>query len=91
MTSGDAMDIGYLRASAATAETYIRNIKFPAKKQQLIERARKNSAPDGVIEVFNRITDKEYADSLDLLKEINRVVLIDAYKRNMGPDTPGIA
>jgi hypothetical protein len=28
MTSGDAMDIGNLRASAATAEVYIRMLNF---------------------------------------------------------------
>jgi hypothetical protein len=91
MTSGDAMDIGNLRASAATAEVYIRDVKFPASKQHLIESARKNEAPDGVMEVFKRIPDKEYATSLDLLKAINQVVLISAYKKNLGPDTPGIA
>jgi hypothetical protein len=37
--------------------------------------------PDGVMEVFKRIPDKEYATSLDLLKEINQVVLISAYKK----------
>ena len=91
MTSGDAMDIGDLRASAASAGVYIRDIKFPAGKQQLIEKARQNDAPAGVLEVYNRITDREYQDSLDLLREIDNVVLISAYKREIGPETPGTA
>ncbi len=91
MTSGDAMDIGDLRASAASAEVYIRDIKFPASKNQLIERAKQNEAPTGVMEVFRRISERKYASSLDLLKEIDNVVLISAYKREIGPQTPGTA
>ncbi len=91
MTSGDAMDIADLRSSAASAEVYIRGIRFPATKKRLLERARKKEAPTGVLEVFNRITDREYTSSLDLLKEIDNVVLISAYKRSLGPETPGTA
>ncbi len=93
MTSGDAMDIGDLRASAASAEVFIKDVHFPASKQHLIERAHSAGAPTGVMEVFNRIADQEYSSSLDLMKEIDNVVLISAYKKNItgGLGTPGSA
>ncbi len=93
MTSGDAMDIGDLRASAASAQSYVKSIQFPVGKQYLIERAQSAGAPTGVIEVFNRIADREYSSSLDLMKEIDNIVLISAYKKNItgGLDLPGSA
>ncbi len=93
MTSGDAMDIGDLRASAASAQSFIKRIHYPANKKRIIKRATSAGAPTGVIEVFNRIADREYTSSLDLMKEIDNVVLISAYKKNItgGLDLPGSA
>jgi hypothetical protein len=93
MTSGDAMDIGDLRAAAATALSYVQNISYPANKEYLVERARSADAPTGVMEVFNLLPDREYKNSLDLMKEIDDIVLISAYKKNItgGLGTPGSA
>ncbi len=92
MTSGDAMDIGDLRASAASALTFLKKTRYPATKQHIIKRASTAGAPTGVMEVFHRISDREYANSMDLMKEINEVTLITAYKRNItGKDLPGSA
>jgi hypothetical protein len=93
MTSGDAMDIGDLRASVVSAQSFIKRIRYPANKQRLIKRTQSAGAPTGVMEVFNRITDREYTSSLDLMKEIDNVVLISAYKKNIsgGLNIPGSA
>jgi hypothetical protein len=93
MTSGDAMDIGDLRASAAVSLSYVKSLRYPASKQHVVEKARSAGAPTGVMEVFNRIADRQYVSSLDLMKEIDNVVLISAYKKNIsgGLDLPGSA
>lgn len=87
------MDICDLRAFATSAQSYIQDVKFPAGKRSLIEQAQKAGAPTGVMEVFNRIADRKYSSSLDLMKEIDNVVLISAYKKNItgGLDLPGSA
>ncbi len=93
MTSGDAMDIGDLRASAVAVPSYLKNIQYPTSKQHLSEAARTANAPTGVMEVLNRIADREYNSSLDLMKEVDNIVLISAYKKNItgGLGTPGSA
>ncbi len=93
MTSNDAMDIGDLRASGATALSYLKRTRYPSTKKHLIKRASAAGAPTGVIEVLNQMRDKQYSSSLDVMKEIDDVVLISAYKKNItgGLGLPGSA
>jgi hypothetical protein len=91
MTSSDAMDVADLQASAATVPSYVRNIRYPATRLRLIRKAQASDAPPGVLEVLNRLPDRQYSSSLDLLKEIDNLVLIPAYKKNItgGLGLPG--
>ncbi len=87
------MEAAELQASAASAPVYLRNTRYPANRARLLKRARLAGAPDGVINVLKRLPDRSYRSSLDLLKEIDNVTLIDAYKKNItgGLGTPGSA
>lgn len=61
------------KASPAAVERYIKNISFPARKQDLINQAKKNEAPADVMEVINRFGDKTYNNPIDISKEVGKV------------------
>lgn len=50
-------------------ESYMKNIKFPAKKNDLISQAKENSAPEAVMDILNQFSDKEYNSPVDISKE----------------------
>jgi hypothetical protein len=41
-------------------QKYLSGVDYPATKDQLIEHARKQGAPDGVIEALSSLPDDEY-------------------------------
>lgn len=45
---------------------YLQGIIFPTSKQQLIERAKNNNAPNDVIDVLSRLPDQDYNTMADL-------------------------
>ncbi len=55
---------------AVEVEKFLKGVDYPATKQDLIDAASDNDAPDEVIDALNRIADKEYASPADVSKEI---------------------
>lgn len=51
-------------------DTYLRGLKFPAAKHEVLNRARRNQAPRRVINVLAEIEDQDYDDMATLLEEI---------------------
>ncbi len=88
MTTGDAMEMSELRASAASVQVYLRGVKYPSARQSLIDHAKSAEAPDGVLKVLSRMTDKEYQNSLDVQREIDRATEMKAYEANLGTIGP---
>jgi hypothetical protein len=58
--------------SAADLTQKLRGIDFPAKKQDLVERARQNQAEDAVMRVLEAMPDQEYASVKDIAAAIPR-------------------
>jgi len=58
------------KASPATVEKYLKGIDFPAEKEDLIDHALENGAPDEVIVVLERMPDREYGSAADVAKGI---------------------
>lgn len=48
---------------------FLKDVKYPAKKQDLIEHAKKNNASNKVLETLENIPDKEYTKAEDVNKE----------------------
>jgi hypothetical protein len=67
------------KASPAALERSIRGIHFPATKEDLLEQARKNKAPQSVIDVLDRFRDEHYSTVWEIAHETGRV--------NHGDDT----
>ena len=60
------------KASPAAIERYIKSSHFPASKTDLIKKAKDNNAPSDVLNVLNRLEDKEYNTITDIAKEVSR-------------------
>ena len=61
------------KASPAAIERYLKGIHFPAGKDDLIQQAKGNGAPDDVLRVLNRFENKEYSGAVDVAKEVGKV------------------
>ena len=59
-----------VRASLAEIEKFLKGIDFPASKQDLIQYAEDNNAPEHVIEVLNNMPDQQYGSAADVAKGI---------------------
>ena len=57
------------KASPAAIERYIKGIHFPADKDDLLQKAKSNGAPQDVLNVLNRFTEKEYSSVVEVAKE----------------------
>jgi len=66
---------GYSKAnkiSPSAIEKYLKGVDFPSNKEELIEHAKNNSAPDNVLQAISNFSDKEYVSLTDISKEIKK-------------------
>ncbi|OJX05466.1 MAG: hypothetical protein BGO76_01300 [Caedibacter sp. 38-128] len=61
------------KTSPAAVERHIKSVSFPAKKQELIKKAKENSAPSDVMHVLDQFEEKEYGSPIDIAKEVGRI------------------
>lgn len=63
------------RISVSTAEIqrYLGGIDYPANRGDLINHAKKNSAPEEVISVLSRIEEREFHSAADVNQAIGKV------------------
>ena len=59
--------------SAADLQTYLKGMDYPAGRQDLINHARKNNAPDDVITALERFGDRTYRSAADVSTEFGNV------------------
>jgi hypothetical protein len=55
-----------IRGSAAEVEKYLKGVDYPASKDDLLEKARANGAPDEVIEMINGLTETHFTSPIDV-------------------------
>jgi len=61
------------KASPAAVERYLKGIKFPAGKEDLINKANENNAPSDVMSVIERLPDNDYNSVTDIAKGVGEV------------------
>lgn len=61
------------KASPIAIEYYLKGINFPADKEDLVEQAKDNDAPDDVFYVLRRFEEKSYKTGVDIAKEVRRI------------------
>ncbi|SCL76183.1 hypothetical protein L21_2105 [Methanoculleus chikugoensis] len=59
--------------SASAFQKFLSGMDYPAGKQDLISHARKNNAPDAVIQVLEMFQDKSFQSAADVSREFGRV------------------
>lgn len=58
-----------METNPTQVQKFLGDVIYPAKKQDLIEHAKKNNASDKVLETLENIPDKEYTRAEDVNKE----------------------
>jgi hypothetical protein len=59
--------------SPANVQTYLKGIDYPAKKDDLIRKARDNGAPDEVMDILQQLQEEEYGGPQDVMKAYGQV------------------
>lgn len=59
--------------SPAIVEKYLAGMRYPAEKKKLLDNAQNRNAPNDVIEILNKFTDKIYTSPIDVAKEIGKI------------------
>jgi hypothetical protein len=49
-------------------QKYLKGVDYPAKKRDLVETARKNAAPNEVVQVIQQFPDQEFKGPQDVMK-----------------------
>jgi Protein of unknown function (DUF2795) len=56
---------------SATAGGFVEGLDYPIAKSAILAQAREGKLPDDVVAAFDKIPDREYADSNDLTSALN--------------------
>ncbi len=59
--------------SAADFQVYLRGMDYPAGRQDLVARARKNNAPESVIDVIEQFGDRTYRSAAEVSEEFGKI------------------
>jgi hypothetical protein len=59
-------------ASPAKIQSCLKGAHYPSNKQDLVNLAKKNSAPEDVMAILNVIADKEYSSPANVMKEVGK-------------------
>jgi len=62
------MTRGLVGHSPANMQTFLAGVLYPARKEDLIRRAKKNEAPDDVIEILETFPGEKYGGPQDVMK-----------------------
>lgn len=67
------MAIGMGGHSPSNILHHLKGIDFPANKDGLVERAKKNDADQDILDVIRQLPDTEYQSMADVLKGVGKV------------------
>jgi hypothetical protein len=57
----------------AAVERYLKGVQYPASKQDIIDCAERNRAPDGILEILQSFVDRQYPDGFAVGIEIDKI------------------
>jgi len=59
--------------SAAELQVYLKGMHYPASKQQLIDMAKSNNAPENAMSFLNRLPDRQYGRPTEVGQEFSKL------------------
>lgn len=61
------------KVSAAQIQVYLKGIDYPAGKQEIIQTAQNNGAPQDVMQFLDRLPEKQYYYPTDVEQEFGKM------------------
>ncbi|MDD5039146.1 MAG: DUF2795 domain-containing protein [Dehalococcoidales bacterium] len=61
------------KVSAAQIQVYLKGIHYPANKQQVVNQAKSNNAPENVMSFLRRLPDRQYSRPMDVEEEFGKM------------------
>ena len=61
------------RATAAAVLHYLAGLEFPASRQEIMDTARANRAPENVVHVVQQFSDRMYNYPTDIAREVELI------------------
>jgi hypothetical protein len=61
------------KVSAAQIQVYLKGIDYPVGKQEIIQTAENNNAPENVMSYLNRLPEKQYYYPTDVEQEFGKM------------------
>lgn len=61
------------QASPAEIQKYLGGVDYPAPKEQLVQRAREQNAPEDVCTILDELPNKEYGGPNEVSEEVGRI------------------
>jgi hypothetical protein len=58
------------QAISFKVEKFLKGIRYPANKEKILDQAKKNKAPETIINLLNKFEEIEYKGPIDVSKEI---------------------
>lgn len=58
------------KASPANIQDHLEGLDYPVSKQQLMDHAQSQNAPEDVMNVLQKLDDKEYNSPVDVTKNV---------------------
>lgn len=59
--------------SAVVIQEFLRGMDYPSTRDGILEKARRNNAPDDVMEMLHQLPDKEYNSAGDVSKAVSNI------------------
>jgi hypothetical protein len=60
-------------ASSVTIESYLEGLTYPASRQDVLDAAKSNGAPDDIIQTLRQFSDRMYNSPVDVSKELGLI------------------
>lgn len=61
------------KVSAAQLQVYLKGMSYPANKQQIVDHAKSNNAPDNVMNFLRRLPERQYGRPTDIEQEFGKM------------------
>jgi Protein of unknown function (DUF2795) len=73
MEGGESMRSQATGMGASQVGMYLKNVNFPANKQKIVEMAKSAGAPENVLQMLNKLPDKQYTQQHEIEQEFSKM------------------
>ncbi len=63
-----------MKVNVNEIEYYLRNVRYPARKKEIVEQARKEGAPEEILAVLRELRVENYPSRAEVGRELNSII-----------------